>query len=617
MSEYIVSARKYRPENFATLIGQDNIAVTLKNSILRGQLAHAYLFCGPRGVGKTTTARIFAKMINCSNPSADMEPCGECESCRSFAEGRSYCIHELDAASNNGVEDIKTLIDQVRVAPQVGKYSVYIIDEVHMLSQAAFNAFLKTLEEPPAHAIFILATTEKHKILPTILSRCQTYDFNRITVDNIVRNLRMIADRESVTIDDESLHVIAQKADGAMRDALTIFDQTVAFCGNAVKYEDVLKNLNVLSYEHCFALVEDFLKGDYPAALLKFDAILAKGFNALHFVAALSSHFRNLLVSRTAGLESLLELPDSLKRQYAEQAMRCSVKFLYDALAVTSQCESGYRASVNPRLHIEFALMKLSFLLSSPAAQPAAQPAATPVSAAQPAAASVPAAQPAATPVSAAQPAAPQPAQPAPAAQPAAPQSAPAVEPSQQAQTDSTGRIPAAAQQPAAAPAPAATDEAPRRRRRSAGFSLGSMLSEDAPAATGENADERMDAPERDEILAKWRECAEIFSDKPRLSNAIANSEVEIEDNGDGTMTMTFKVANDSQVSWIRSNALSKLQLRLNELLRWSALKLDVGKVESQGTLREAYTPDEKLAVMANSNPELRKLMKDVDGILK
>ncbi|MDD6364389.1 MAG: DNA polymerase III subunit gamma/tau, partial [Bacteroidales bacterium] len=366
MSEYIVSARKYRPENFATLIGQDNIAVTLKNSILRGQLAHAYLFCGPRGVGKTTTARIFAKMINCSNPSADMEPCGECESCRSFAEGRSYCIHELDAASNNGVEDIKTLIDQVRVAPQVGKYSVYIIDEVHMLSQAAFNAFLKTLEEPPAHAIFILATTEKHKILPTILSRCQTYDFNRITVDNIVRNLRMIADRESVTIDDESLHVIAQKADGAMRDALTIFDQTVAFCGNVVKYEDVLKNLNVLSYEHCFALVEDFLKGDYPAALLKFDAILAKGFNALHFVAALSSHFRNLLVSRTAGLESLLELPDSLKRQYAEQAMRCSVKFLYDALAVTSQCESGYRASVNPRLHIEFALMKLSFLLSSP-----------------------------------------------------------------------------------------------------------------------------------------------------------------------------------------------------------------------------------------------------------
>ena len=246
MSQYIVSARKYSPDSFGTLIGQDNIAQTLKNSILRGQLAHAYLFCGPRGVGKTTTARIFAKMINCSNPSEGMEPCGTCESCLSFAEGRSYCIHELDAASNNGVDDIKALMDQVRIPPQVGRYSVYIIDEVHMLSQSAFNAFLKTLEEPPAHAIFILATTEKHKILPTILSRCQTYDFNRITVDNIVKNLRMVASNEGITIDDESLHVVAHKADGAMRDALTIFDQTVAFCGTDVKYQGVLRNLNVL-----------------------------------------------------------------------------------------------------------------------------------------------------------------------------------------------------------------------------------------------------------------------------------------------------------------------------------------------------------------------------------
>ena len=276
MSQYIVSARKYRPDSFGTLIGQDNIALTLKNSILRGQLAHAYLFCGPRGVGKTTTARIFAKMINCSNPSDEMEPCGTCESCQSFAEGRSYCIHELDAASNNGVEDIKALMDQVRVPPQVGRYSVYIIDEVHMLSQAAFNAFLKTLEEPPAHAIFILATTEKHKILPTILSRCQTYDFNRITVENIVRNLRMVASNESVIIDDESLHVIAHKADGAMRDALTIFDQTVAFCGTDVKYQDVLRNLNVLDYEYSFSLVDSFLKGDYSSALLAFDEILKK-----------------------------------------------------------------------------------------------------------------------------------------------------------------------------------------------------------------------------------------------------------------------------------------------------------------------------------------------------
>ena len=375
MTQYIVSARKYRPETFDTLIGQDNIAQTLKNSIIRGQLAHAYLFCGPRGVGKTTTARIFAKAINCSDPTPEMEPCGHCESCLSFAEGRSYCIHELDAASNNGVDDIKALMDQVRIPPQVGKYSVYIIDEVHMLSQAAFNAFLKTLEEPPAHAIFILATTEKHKILPTILSRCQTYDFNRITVDNIVKQLRGIAEKEGVDIDDESLHVIANKADGAMRDALTIFDQTVAFCGTKVQYKDVLKNLNVLDYEYSFSLTDAFLAGDYPKAFLIFDEILAKGFNALHFVAALSSHFRDLTVSKSGGLNSLLELPESLKKRYKEQADRCSLKFLYDAIAITTACESGYRSSINPRLHIEFALMKLSSLSGVMlAGQPQSQP---------------------------------------------------------------------------------------------------------------------------------------------------------------------------------------------------------------------------------------------------
>ncbi|MBR1574412.1 MAG: DNA polymerase III subunit gamma/tau, partial [Bacteroidales bacterium] len=365
MEPYIVSARKYRPDSFASLIGQDNIVQTLKNSIQRGQLAHAYLFCGPRGVGKTSAARIFAKTINCAHPGEAMEPCGECESCRSFAEGRSFCIHELDAASNNSVEDIKMLIDQVNIPPQVGRYSVYIVDEVHMLSQAAFNAFLKTLEEPPAHAIFILATTEKHKILPTILSRCQTYDFNRISVPDIVRNLRDIAARENITIDDESLHIIALKADGAMRDALTIFDQTVAFCGTDVRKEDVQKNLNVLDYEHCFFLVNAFLEGRYADALLKFDEILAKGFNALHFVGALSAHLRDLLVARSDGLDALLELPDSLKAKYREQAARCPLQFLYDALAVTTACEAGYRASVNPRLHIEFALLKLSFLCSS------------------------------------------------------------------------------------------------------------------------------------------------------------------------------------------------------------------------------------------------------------
>ncbi|MBQ4201609.1 MAG: DNA polymerase III subunit gamma/tau [Bacteroidales bacterium] len=367
MAQYIVSARKYRPDSFEALIGQDNIARTLKNSILRGQLAHAYLFCGPRGVGKTSAARIFAKTINCSHPSADMEPCGECESCVSFREGRSYCIHELDAASNNGVEDIKALMEQVQIPPQVGRYSVYIIDEVHMLTQSAFNAFLKTLEEPPAHAIFILATTEKHKIIPTILSRCQTYDFNRISVPDIVRNLRDIAGKEGVKVDDESLHVIAHKADGAMRDALTIFDQTVAFCGTDIHYEDVIRNLNVLDYEYSFRLVDAFLAKDYATALLTFDEILSKGFNSLHFISALGSHLRDLLVSRTGGLESLLDLPDSLRERYREQAGRCSVKFLYEALGVIAQCEGGYKAATNQRLHIEFALMRLSFLGGVPA----------------------------------------------------------------------------------------------------------------------------------------------------------------------------------------------------------------------------------------------------------
>ena len=345
----------------------------LKNSIRRGTLAHAYLFCGPRGVGKTSAARIFAKTINCSNPGADLEPCGECESCRSFAEGRSYCIHELDAASNNGIEDIKTLIDQVQIPPQTGRYSVFIIDEVHMLSQAAFNAFLKTLEEPPAHAIFILATTEKHKILPTIMSRCQTYDFNRISIKDIVSNLSYIAEKEGIRVDEESLHIIALKADGAMRDALTIFDQTVAFCGDDIKAGDVRRNLNVLDYEYCFSLVDSFLAGDWAAALSIFDTVLSKGFNAQYFISALGSHLRDLLVCSSSSLEALVDYPASLASRYAGQASRCSVKFLYDALSVCSQCEAQYRTSVNQRLHVEYCLMKMAFLVKAPSSTPAVQ----------------------------------------------------------------------------------------------------------------------------------------------------------------------------------------------------------------------------------------------------
>ena len=370
MEQFIVSARKYRPDTFESLIGQENIARTLKNSIIRGQLAHAYLFCGPRGVGKTTTARIFAKSINCLNPGPDMEPCGKCESCLSFAEGRSYCIHELDAASNNSVDDIRNLTDMVRIPPQVGKYSVYIIDEVHMLSSAAFNAFLKTLEEPPAHAIFILATTEKHKILPTILSRCQTFDFNRISIPDIVRNLTDIASKEGITIDNESLHVIAVKADGAMRDALTIFDQIVAFCGKEVRYEDVIRDLNVLDYEYYFKIIDNSLSGDYTSSLLLFDEILSKGFNALYFVSGLSSHLRDLLVCKSSNGSALLSLPPSLIERYREQADRCSVQFIFSSLNITMSCEASYRQCGNQRLLIEFALMRLAEKAAAPEQAP-------------------------------------------------------------------------------------------------------------------------------------------------------------------------------------------------------------------------------------------------------
>ena len=363
MAQFIVSARKYRPASFGSLLGQDNIARTLKNSIQTGQMAHAYLFCGPRGVGKTTTARIFAKTINCLNPTAEMDPCGECESCRSFNEGRSYCIHELDAASNNSVEDIRTLTDQVRIPPQIGHYSVYIIDEVHMLSQAAFNAFLKTLEEPPAHAVFILATTEKNKILPTILSRCQTYDFNRITIDDMVRNLRQIAAKEEITISDDAMHIIAQKADGAMRDALTLFDQTVAFCGSEITYEMVISNLNVLDYEYYFKMTDFFLKGEYANALMLFDEILTKGFNALHFLSGLSTHFRDLIVCSNGASQALAELAPSVVARYKEYCRRCHINFLYQALGCTTTCEAAYKSSGNPRLLIEFTLMKLSQLM--------------------------------------------------------------------------------------------------------------------------------------------------------------------------------------------------------------------------------------------------------------
>ena len=361
MSEnYIVSARKYRPTTFSSVVGQSSLTTTLKNSIASGRLAHAYLFCGPRGVGKTTCARIFAKTINCFNPKENGDACEECESCRAFNEQRSYNIHELDAASNNSVDDIRQLIEQVNIPPQVGKYKVFIVDEVHMLSTAAFNAFLKTLEEPPKHAIFILATTEKHKLLPTILSRCQIYDFSRMTVQDIVGHLEKVAQQEGITYEPAALNVIAQKADGGMRDALSIFDQVASFCQGNITYQQTITDLNVLDYEYYFKLVDFFLTGNISEIMLTLNDILSKGFEGSHFVGGLNTHFRNLLISRDEATTKLLEVSDDIRQRYAEQAKRCTPKFLYAAIRKCTDCDLNYKVSQNKRLLVELTLIEIS-----------------------------------------------------------------------------------------------------------------------------------------------------------------------------------------------------------------------------------------------------------------
>lgn len=359
MENYIVSARKYRPATFASVVGQHALTATLKNAIKSQHIAHAYLFCGPRGVGKTTCARIFAKTINCLHLTADTEACNECESCRAFNEQRSYNIHELDAASNNSVEDIRKLIEQVRIPPQISKYSIYIVDEVHMLSKDAFNAFLKTLEEPPAHAIFILATTEKHKILPTILSRCQIYDFSRITINDITNHLKFVARQEGIEAETEALNVVAQKAEGGMRDALSIFDQLVSSCGNRITYQQTIETLNVLDYDYYFRIVEYSMQGNVCQSLLLFNEVLNKGFDAQYFISGLSSHFRDVLVSGDPATTSLLEANEAIAERYRQQAKTCPPAFIFRALDITSQCEIDYRTAKNKRLLVEIMLIRL------------------------------------------------------------------------------------------------------------------------------------------------------------------------------------------------------------------------------------------------------------------
>ncbi|HHJ09914.1 MAG TPA: DNA polymerase III subunit gamma/tau [Bacteroidetes bacterium] len=366
MENFIVSARKYRPVLFREVIGQETTTQTLKNAIISQHLAQSYLFCGPRGIGKTTVARILAKTINCEHPTPEGEPCNECESCKAFMENRSFNIHELDAASNNTVDDIRNLIDQIRIPPQVGKYSVYIIDEVHMLSQQAFNAFLKTLEEPPPYAIFIMATTEKQKILPTILSRCQVFDFNRIGVEDIVQHLQYVSEQEKIQAEPEALNVIAQKADGALRDALSIFDQLVSFSGRNLTYQMVIKSLNVLDYDYYFKITGNLLEGNATESLLIFNEILSKGFDAQHFLSGLSSHFRDLLVAHDKVTLPLLEVGAVVREQYLKQARKCPVDFLYKALDICYQADITYRSSKNQRLHVELALLKISALKKKP-----------------------------------------------------------------------------------------------------------------------------------------------------------------------------------------------------------------------------------------------------------
>lgn len=499
MDNFIVSARKYRPATFASVVGQSHITSTLKNAISRRQLAHAYLFCGPRGVGKTTCARIFAKAINCLNPGPDAEACNECESCRAFNEGRSFNIHELDAASNNSVDDIRNLIEQVRILPQGGRYSVFIIDEVHMLSAAAFNAFLKTLEEPPAHAVFILATTEKHKILPTILSRCQIYDFNRIRVEDSVEYLKYIASQEGISADEESLNLIAQKADGGMRDALSMFDKAVSFCGTALDYRNVAQTLNVLDYDTYFSVTEMLLAGNYVDVLVAFDSVLSKGFSGQTFMSGMNRHMRDLLMARQPDTLRLIEMTGTLLERYRTQAGACSVEFLFGAISVLTELDGKIRQSSNQRLLVELGLMKIAGLgqkkndtLTSSGEYPL--PELTPRTAAA-AVAATPAAQPQPDPAT----------RPGPNPVPAAPQQPATVQPGQASQPASAP-IPAPAPQPAAprpetpaqsaaapgpAPAPAARPEAskpapqPVRRPLISGTSLSELL-----ASAGSNPDE-------------------------------------------------------------------------------------------------------------------------------
>ena len=639
MSDFIVSARKYRPATFRSVVGQKHITSTLQNAIERGQLAHAYLFCGPRGVGKTTCARIFAKAINCLNPHG-AEACNECESCRSFNEGRSLNIHELDAASNNSVEDIRSLIDQVRIIPQVGRYSVFIIDEVHMLSAAAFNAFLKTLEEPPAHAIFILATTEKHKILPTILSRCQIYDFNRIRVEDSVEYLKYIASQEGITADEESLNLISQKADGGMRDALSMFDKAVSFCGTTLDYRHVAQTLNVLDYDTYFDVTKMLLAGNYVEALVKFDEVLSKGFSGQTFMAGLNRHMRDLLMAKRPETLRLIEMTGTLLERYRAQAEACSVEFLFGAIALLTDLDGKIRQSSNQRLLVELGLMKIAGLgqkknndlispgeyslpeltprpatgptatpQAGPASQSAAQPAGRGTAAHATAQGSVPATGPTATSTAAPQPAA-QPAGRGAAAPATAQGSVPAAGPAATPQAGPAPR-PAAAQATGSSPASTAH---PHRKPLISGTSLSELLStggasqsvdpesEKAARTTDiviDPASESKLTKARDEILKLIRErrprFVQVFEEMRFQGNTIAVSVPTSELREEILRSKTAMLMRIAQLAGI--NGALELEVNVNEEIRASRpIKLE-----------------DRVKYMTDKNPLLTEFRKALD----
>ena len=549
MDQYIVSARKYRPTTFESVVGQRALTETLRNAIRQNHLAHAYLFCGPRGVGKTTCARIFAKTINCLNLTAEHDACNECESCIAFNEQRSFNIHELDAASNNSVEDIRTLIQEVRIPPQIGKYSVYIIDEVHMLSGGAFNALLKTLEEPPSYAIFILATTEKHKVLPTILSRCQVYDFARITVTDIIQHLQYVASQEGITASEEALNVVAQKADGGLRDALSIFDQLVAFCGNNITYEQTIQVLNVLDSDYYFQMVNAALAGNVSQSLLLLNEVLQRGFDAGHFVNGLAQHLRDVLVSKDAATVQLLETSDAIRQHYAEQAKQCTAVWLFKALDILNTCDINYRTTRNRRLTVELALIQLARINQTAAQQPAAEPTHAPKSAPQPQAAAQP---------------------PKPAAQPA-PQPKPA-------QLPTIPKIPSLNTQPKLeSPTPPPTTQAPPPPEENRPFSA-------------------------DQFLDAWAGLRKIFKDEPRLLAMLEEYKPELIDEEH----CVLKLANPWQMSAFKQFG-AKVMDYMRQALHNSHLKLSVQVAEFNRSKR-AYTPEEKYKVLVAMNPDLATL---------